>query len=314
MQRLLAVLLSLPAAAGGLPAQTTTLPLDPRATYLRTNNDTPAPPLVVTLASLPAPPGTWLQVGTTGAYRYINGGQDTAYSLIGVFSTNSTVLSTSTAHRVPGAIAAGPDYVTAATFYSSLATDIGEDFLASRNTWGRAMLVEVPVGATHLILGTHDSWYQDNVDPNGDFRAVITVVPQPALPGTGEHLELRTGVGGTTPTALPPERSATAGAAIAAELHQPVGLIDGSLYLLLADVVGTGGPVPAILPRVWGTPTAVVVQVGLVQPGFGWFASWGVTVPPGINGVSLLLQGGALAPDSRNGLYQTTLAHRIALQ
>jgi hypothetical protein len=295
-----------------LVGQTTTIPMDPRATYLRTNNDTPAPPLVVDLASLPAGAGTWLRVGTSGAYAYISGGQDTYYSLNGVFSAGSQVLATSTAHRVPGAIAAGPAYPSGPTYYSSLPTDIPEDFIACRNTWSESMLVEVPAGASHLILGTHDSWFQDNRDPNGDFRVVITVVPTPTLPGTGEHLELRTGVGAPA-TALPPDKSASAGATITAELRAPVGLVDGSLYVIVGDAIATGSPAPTLLPRAWIGPSAAVLQLGVIPSTVGWSANWSATVRPGLSGITLLLQGGGLPPLARNGFYESTIAHRIAL-
>jgi hypothetical protein len=297
----------------GLRAQTTTIALDPRATYLRTNNDAPAAPLVVDLSALPAGAGTWLRVGTSGSYVHISGGTDTTRSLIGVFSAGSQVLATSTAHRVPGAIAAGPAFASGPTYYGSMPNDIAEDFVACRNTWGESMLVEVPPGATHLILGTHDSWYQDNRDPNGDFHVAITVLPSPTLPGTGEHLELRSGVDSPA-TALPPDKSAGAGATLTGELHAPVGLVDGSLYVIVGDSIPTGGPAPSLLPRAWIGTSAVVLQLGVVQPSVGWSAGWSATVPPRLAGITLLLQGGGLPTSSRNGFYETTIAHRIALQ
>jgi len=183
------------AIASGLAAQTFTFPLDPRRTFLRTNNDTPQPPLVLDLAPLGAVPGTWLRIGTAGAYAYIAGGADNHRNLMGVFSADAQLLATTAPHRVPGAIAAGPAFVSAATYYGALATDIAQDFLASRLGWADSVLVEVPPGASRLFLGKHDR-YVDNHDPNGDFAAVVTVLATPGLPGTGEHVELRSGLGG----------------------------------------------------------------------------------------------------------------------
>ncbi|MBL8735609.1 MAG: hypothetical protein JNL12_04220, partial [Planctomycetes bacterium] len=186
--RMLACFLSGAAVALGLPAQTFTFPLNPRATFLRTNSDSPAAPLVLDLAGLGVAPGSWLRIGTTGGFRYINGGQDGYQALCGVFSAGSTVLATNLQQRVPGAIAAGPAFSSANTYFGGLPMDIPQDFFCSRKGWSDSVVVEVPGGATHLILGVHDSLYNDNVDPNGDHAAVVTVLPTPTLPGTGEHL------------------------------------------------------------------------------------------------------------------------------
>ena len=294
-------------------AQTTTFPLNPRATFLRTNNDTPLAPLVVDLTSLPAAPGSWLRITTVGAFRHINGGPDTYSNLCGVFSSNTTLLASNLQQRVPGAIAAGPAYASGGTYQGNLPMDIPQDFFCNRPTFENGVYVEVPVGATHLFLGVHDSLYNDNVDPNGDFAAVVTVVPTPALPGTGEHVELRSGVSAPA-TALPADKPAPTGSTILGELHDPHGFAAGSLYVLAVDFVATGGPVPQLLQRVWLGSGAVVAQVGVIGSAAGWSANMSLLVPPGLAGVSLVLQGGALTPDARNGLYETSIAHRFAMQ
>lgn len=81
--KLPAILLSSLAMATAA-AQTWTFPMDPRAAYLRTNNDSPTAPLVLDLATLGITPGQWLHLETAGAYRHINGGTDTYRSLVGV--------------------------------------------------------------------------------------------------------------------------------------------------------------------------------------------------------------------------------------
>jgi hypothetical protein len=307
---------SIPLLAAVLPAlgaQTTILRLDPRASYLRASNDVPAAPMTVALSALSAGPGTWLRIGTVGGFVHIGGGVDDRYSLIGVFSAGSQILPATAAHRVPGALAAGPSFPSGVTHFGALPTDIPEDFAASRHTWGRSVLVRVPAGATHVVLGTHDSYYQDNLDPNGDFAAVIELLPAPPLAGTGEHLELRAGVGGA-PAALPSEHGAAAGAVLAAELHHPIGMIENSIYALLADVVLTGGPVPSLLPWLWFGGSAVVLRSGAVGAGASWSVGWSATVPSNVAGLSLVLQGVALAPVARNGWFESTIAHRVALQ
>lgn len=298
-------------AAAGI-AQTT-FPLNPRGTFLRTNNDAPLAPLVIDLASLPAAPGSWLRISTVGAFRHINGGPDNYSNLCGVFSNGTTLLASDQQQRVPGAIAAGPAYASGGTFQGNLPMDIPQDFFCNRATFENGVYVEVPAGATHLFLGVHDSLYNDNVDPNGDFAAVVTVVPTPPLPGTGEHMELRSGVGAPA-TALPPDKQAPAGSTIVGELHDPHGLAAGSLYVLAVDFVATGGPVPQQLPRVWLGSGAVVVQVGLIGAAAGWNANMSLQVPTGLAGVSMVLQGGALTTNARNGLYETSIAHRFSLQ
>ena len=167
--------------AGAVAAQSVTLPLNPRATYLRANNDSTLPPLVVDLAAANVQPGTWLRIGTTGGFRYINGGADDHQSLCAVFSAGATLLATNVQQRVPGAIAAGPAFASAGTYYGNLPMDVPQDFFCSRKSWATAVTVEVPAGATHLFLGVHDSLYLDNVDPNGDHAVVLSIVPTPAL-------------------------------------------------------------------------------------------------------------------------------------
>lgn len=306
-----ACLLTLPLLLGAASAQTSTFPLNPRATFLRTNNDSPAAPLVLDLGTLGVTAGNWLRIGTTGAFRYINGGQDNFRSLIGVFSSSNLLLATNLQFRVPGAIAAGPAFPSGGTYSGSLPMDIAEDFFCSRNLWDDSIAVRVPAGATHLFLGVHDSLYNDNVDPNGDYAAVVTILPTPTLPGTGEYLELR-GAVGSTPVSSPDVHATTLGAAMVAELHYPVGFADGSLYVLVGDTVATGSTPLQLLPDLW-TPNLIVVQAGILPSTPGWTTSWQLATPGGLNGTTLVIQAGALVPTARNGFYVTSNAHRYVL-
>lgn len=294
-----------------LPAQTWTYPLNPRATFLRTNSDSPLPPLILDLGALGVAPGSWLRIGTVGAFSYISGGADNGRSLCGVFSSNNQLLATSLQVRVPGAIAAGPAYPSGGTYYGSLPMDIVQDFFCSRNLWGDSIAVRVPAGATHLFLGVHDSLYNDNVDPNGDYAAVVSVEPSPSLPGTGEHLELR-GAVGNTPVSSPDVHATTPGAPMLAELHYPLGFADGSLYVLVGDTVATGSTPPQLLPGLW-TPNLIIVQAGILPSTPGWTTSWQMSTPGGLTGTTLVIQAGALVTTARNGLYVTSNAHRYVL-
>lgn len=298
--------------AAGLAAQTFTYPLNPRATYLRTNLDSPLPPLVLDLAALGIAPGTWLRVGTTGAFRYINGGQDTYQSLVGVFSSNNQLLASNVQQRVPGAIASGPAFPSGSTYNGGLPMDVVEDFFCSRNTWANEITVQVPAGATHLFLGVHDSLYNDNVDPNGDYAAVVSIAPNPTQPGTGEHLELRTAIGAPT-VSYPDVRNATPGAPAIVEIHHPTGFLDGSLYLFVGNLIPTGAPAPNPLPGLW-IGELVVLQYGVIPNTPGWTATWSASTPGGLGGNTFLVQGAALSSAARNGVFVTTNAHRLQLQ
>lgn len=293
-------------------AQTFSFPIDPRATFLRAENDPVQPPLVLDLNTLGATPGSWLEIGTSGAYQWRGGVPDDYYYLAAVFSSNNQVLASSVQHRVPGAIPAGPAHGTGATYYGNLPSDIPEDFICSRNLWDDHILVQVPAGATHLFLGTVDSYYSDNQDPDNDYAAVLRRVAAPALPGTGEHLRLLGSATGQ-PVATPEQHQAPGGATIRVELEYPLGFVDGSLYLLAAEVVGTNQGVPQPLPRIWLSTPAIVASGAL--PGTpNWRASFQLPVPNGLQGLSVLMQGAALTPRSRNGIYQTTNVQRFDLQ
>lgn len=312
MIRPLHVVSALALLATGLAAQAWTFPLDPRATYLRTNNDTAAAPLVLNLAALGVAPGQWLRLGTTGAFRYINGGQDNFRSLCGVFSGSATLLPSNVQYRVVDAIAAGPAFPSGGTYYGGLPIDVPQDFFCSRMAWASSIDVPVPAGATHLFLGVHDSLYNDNADPNGDYAAVVTVVPTPSLPGTGEHLTLKTAVDGT-PALLPDVHSAPPGSTMVVELGHPVGFLDGELYLIVADVMPTGGQVPNPLPGLW-LGNLVILQFGIVSSAPGWTDTWTLPAVAGYPGTTIVVQGGALSALARNGVFETTSAHRFEWQ
>lgn len=158
----------------------------------------------------------------------------------------------------------------------------------------------------------HDSLYGDNSDPNGDYGAVVTVVPTPSLPGTGEHLTLRCAVDGT-PAALPDVHVAPPGSTMTAELHHPVGFLDGELYLFVADVMPTGGQVPNPLPGLY-LANPIVLQFGLVSGTPGWTDTWTLQAAAGYPGTTVLVQVGALSAKARNGLFETTSAHRFEWQ
>src|ERR1700741_1776074 len=100
------VLLSLVALSHRAKCQTT-IPLDPRATYILAHDDPGAINAVpISLASLGISAGNSISIQTQGDFSFCfpSGCPEISVSACGVFSANSTLLSPSQPHRVPGAI------------------------------------------------------------------------------------------------------------------------------------------------------------------------------------------------------------------
>ena len=308
--RLLACVSLLTAAE--LAAQTWTYPLNPRATYLRSNSDAPQPPLVLDLAALGIAPGHWVRVGSTGAFRYINGGGDNHRSLCAVFSASATLLATNVQQRVVDAIAAGPAFASGNTWYGNLPMDVPQDFFCSRQSWADSIDVRVPAGATHLFVGVHDSLYNDNVDPNGDWGVVLTLLPVPTLPGTGEHITLKSAVNGV-PAQAPDLHVAPPGSTTTVELGYPLGFLDGAIYAFVADVIPTGAPPLQPIPG-WWTPNLIWLQIGVLPATPNWTATWSLVATADFPGTTVLVQAVALTDQARNGLFEATAAHAFAWQ
>lgn len=313
LQRLFMCVAALATVSTPAAAQSTTIPLDPRATFLLYDYsyDSAMPPVILPLNTLGAAPGQWLRIQSSGAFSM--GGQvDTQHRLLAVFSSSNALQPGYFTQRVLGALPAGPTLTTGPTYWT-VPTDIPQDFLASLTGHADYVLVPVPAGATHLFLGTFDSHYADNTDPNGDWTAVVTVVPTPPLPGTGENIELRVGVDAPA-VALPSQHTATAGSTITVETRCPLDRIGGSLWLLVGDVLPASSPVLAVLPSLWMSSTFVVIDVGVWPTTVGSAATFSLVVPAGLQGNAVVFQSAAFTPQARNGSYQATIAHRVLLQ
>lgn len=299
-------------AAADLAAQTWTFPLNPRATYLRTNSDAPQPPLVLDLGALGIAPGQWVRVGSSGGFRYVNGGGDNHRSLCAVFSASATLLATNVQQRVVDAIAAGPAFASANTYFGNLPMDVPQDFFCSRQGWADAIDVRVPAGATHLFIGVHDSLYNDNVDPNGDHAAVVTLLAAPTLPGTGEHITLKSAVSGV-PAQAPDLHVAPPGSTTTVEIGYPLGFVDGSIYAFVADVIATGAAPLQPIPG-WWTPNLIWLQFGVLPSSPDWSATWSIVATADFPGTTVIVQAVALTEQARNGLFEATAAHAFAWQ
>ena len=165
-------------------AQAAVIPLDSKETYLRTNTDPGAlTAIAIELSSLGLIAGDTIGLTRLGDFDCGSPCTDSNVGMMAVFSATNVVLAGSLAHRVPGAIDAGSDFVTAVTYYGALPTDIPEDF----GVTGTGVNVKIPTGATYLFITARDILYQDNTDPDLDFGvsieqiAVPVPVPEPAM-------------------------------------------------------------------------------------------------------------------------------------
>lgn len=155
-------------------------------------------------------------------------GTDTAVSLMGVFSSNSTLLAASQLNRVPGAIPVGAAAKSSNIYFGSQPTDVPGDFWISATLGAHETTRQVPAGATRLFLAPHDSYDSDNSDPDADFGARFTVAPAPLYAGTAEDLVLRSGVDAPA-TSEPLVKNAAAGALLTIEVDDFFTSSTGSL-------------------------------------------------------------------------------------
>ncbi|NUL82569.1 MAG: hypothetical protein HUU60_07595 [Armatimonadetes bacterium] len=160
-----------------------TFAINPRGTFLRTNQDSPLNPLIVSLTSVGLVPGQTIKIETIGDWRAGPQFSDDAYTMIGVFSSSNALLATSEQHRVPDAISTcGLSALSGGTYFGNLPTDIPEDFrISSHSTQVRQIIVRIPHNAAYLFICVPDSLYNDNTDPDGDLAIRISLdAPLPA--------------------------------------------------------------------------------------------------------------------------------------
>jgi hypothetical protein len=306
------------AASFAPAAAQTTLSLNPKATFLRVNSDPGAlNSSAHALAGLGLGPGGWCAIQQVGDWKHIPGATDTARSLLGIFSSSSTLLPATNLNRVPGAIGAGPAYVTANTFFGGVVTDVAADFRASANDPApHSIYLRVPLGAQFVFFAPHDSYYQDNTDPDGDYGVLVTPVVAPILPGTSEDLVVASGVNGPA-TAGPgiDLKLAAAGDVLTLELTSPFGTADGGsvVYGLLLTFAAAPPVNYYGLPDLWIDPysPAFLPLAPLFSPLPAGGIAFSSPVPPGLLGFGIIIQGAALTPLARNGLYVAADAHAV---
>jgi hypothetical protein len=176
--RTLTAALLLQAALSLSATAATFIPLDPKATYLHTNQDSPTPPaaLALRLADYGWQPGDSLQLQVVGDVDNGPGGDSFTFTL-GVFSSSNLLLGHDQVNRVAGALASdGPAVLTSPTYFGAQATDIPQDFGFDKPG---GVVVTVPDGAAYLFLAKSDQLYHDNSDPDHDYGVLIALAPVP---------------------------------------------------------------------------------------------------------------------------------------
>lgn len=157
------------------------------ATFLRTSNEPAQNTIPVSLSSLGLQPGEEISMQAFGDFCYYatNCFRDLVppQPILGLFSTSSTLLSSSLLNRVPGAIGGvGTPAFTGPTFFGDLPTDIPQDFLIPQIAGSTD--ITIPAGANFLFLSVTDSYYGDNIDRDQEVGVRISQTSSVAEPSS----------------------------------------------------------------------------------------------------------------------------------
>ena len=176
-----------------IEAMATSITIDPRATFLFTNNDpwsgigSVSGTTPIALSALGISGGDFIQLELLGDWYDGHAGygpgvdvsaMDVVKEMIGVFSSSNTLLTPNIFDRVPDALDAGVHIVTWNTLFGNMPTD-SHDVFGITNTF-----LHVPVGANYLFVAAHDIYYSDNSDPDRDFAVRITPIASVPEPST----------------------------------------------------------------------------------------------------------------------------------
>ncbi|MBK8976872.1 MAG: hypothetical protein IPM29_13215 [Planctomycetes bacterium] len=147
---------------------------------------------------------------------------------------------------------------------------------------------------------------------------------RPAYPGSGEDLELRTGVAGAPATTGPgfDVKQAAGGQLLQLNVWSPQGTFDRAPFWVFAQAFTTGVPQLPSLPNVYFDPARPIVAITgnlpspiggpVIAPGTG-SSSWFVA-PAGMAGTSVMLQTLVVTPAANNGMFAISDGHEIQLQ
>jgi hypothetical protein len=145
--------------------------IDPRSTYLKPLSDQDQEPFAVEA-------GDWLKLSAVGEFKFTQANPqpdpNTLRNAFGVFSSSSDLDDKLVTNRVPDAVSVveGNNF---SEVVSNPANDIPGDFLIpTQSDVPGAVLVRVPVGATHLFVGAADTQWWDNSDVDENYGVSIT--------------------------------------------------------------------------------------------------------------------------------------------
>jgi hypothetical protein len=147
--------------------QDTLIFINPKSSYLRLNNDSGALDAIpIKLSDIGLYDRDYIILQQQGDYNNGPGG-DVYTGMTGVFSFTDSLLESSLQYRIPDAIEAGEDFITHNTWYGDFVTDIPEDFYID------SIVIQIPDSGKYLFISPHDSWFNDNSDPDSDYSVRI---------------------------------------------------------------------------------------------------------------------------------------------
>lgn len=147
------------------------------ATYLRANGEVPYNATAFDIIAAGYSPGQTVFLSRVGQW---DEGGPLQFGLCAVFSSSNVLLPSPLLNRVPGALSAGPSWVSPATQIGGLNTDIAEDFMVCNNSGtANGIFVTIPAGASHIFCTVPDDFFFGNNNAP-ELYLKISAVPEPA--------------------------------------------------------------------------------------------------------------------------------------